>query len=537
MASLSARRLAAASSAIRPHRARPVRRVAAGHAGTMAGWHPQRMPAAQQAMDRQTLLARAEDLAANDGHAASLIDTKTLNITGWGLAPQSRLRAADLGLTVEEVRKIARDQERAFRLWSMEAHAAGRMHLFDIQGLAVRESLRCGEYVFLARMLDDPGRRFSLALQEVHPERLATPPDRFEDLSVRDGVEVDQDTGAPVRYHFRNPSSGFDVENWQAVDARRGHRPLVLHGFRSTRSEQWRGEPALAAVVKLFKDKYDFLDYEVIAQILTASVPIAIQSSTGPMVDGYDPKDKRYYQRVSPGQFLYLNEGETPHVLQSNRPGNNFEGFFRLILRTIGAAAGVPYEQLLKDFSQTNYSSARAALLEFWRVCTEYRNWFVRQFCDPIWTMVQEEALLRGYWTIPGCATVAEAWLRFRADTDLWAAVWWTPPPRGYVDPLKEMQANELGLRIGVLSHSDVIAEQGRDAEEVFDQIALDRQDMADRGLVFTLSGAASATADPDPDDEPANGFMEEQAKPDILAKLGALKAVCETLGQRGAAA
>ena len=504
MANAPARHLASGATAVRPHRARPVRRVAAGHAGTMAGWNPTRLPAGYGATDRQTVLSRAEDLAANDGHAQSLIDTKTLNITGWGLAPQSRLRAVDLDISPEDARRIARDQERAFRRWCREAHAGGQMHFFDIQGLAIREAIRCGEYLFLARMLDDPARRFSLALQEVHPERLCSPPDRIDDGTLRDGVEVDPDTGAPVRYHIKNPSDEFEIENWTTVEAKRGHRQLVFHGYRYNRSEQWRGEPALASVIKLFKDKYDFLDYEVIAQILTSSIPVAIQTTMGTSGEGYDPKMNRYYQRVSPGQFLYLNEGEAANVLQSNRPGNNFADFFRLILRTIGASAGVPYEQLLKDYSQTNYSSARAALLEFWRVCTEYRNWFIRQFCDPTWAMVQEEALLRGYWTIPGGID------RFYEDMDLWTAVWWAPPPRGYVDPLKEMQANELALRIGVMSHSDVIGEQGRDAEEVFDQIAADRQDMADRGLEFSLGGTTESTPDQGvpPDEPPAGGFL-----------------------------
>ncbi|MHC1791801.1 phage portal protein [Solidesulfovibrio sp.] len=528
MAKTPARRMAAAAAPVRTHRARPVRRVAAGHAGTMAGWNPTRLPAGQQAMDRQTMLARAEDLAANDGHAASLIDTKALNIAGWGLAPQSRLRAADLGLSQEEVRIIARQQERAFRLWCREAHCGGQMHFFDIQSLAVRDALRCGEYLFLGRMLDTPGRRFSFALQDVHPERLCSPPDRLDDGTLRDGIEVDPSTGAPVRYHIKNPSEGFDMESWAAVDARRGHRPLVMHGFRYSRSEQWRGDPALSTVVKLFKDKYDFLDYEVVAQILTSSIPVAIKTAMGGTGEGYDQATKKFYQRVSPGQFLYLNEGEEANVLQSNRPGNNFDGFFRLILRSIGAAAGVPYEQLLKDFSQTNYSSARAALLEFWRVCTEYRQWFVRQFCDPIWTMVQEEALLRGYWAIPGGDLN-----RFYADTDLWTSVWWAPPPRGYVDPLKEMQANELGLRIGVLSHSDVIGEQGRDAEEVLDQIARDRQDMADRGLIFALSGASATTAT-NPEDEESDGSMLGSDS-DVAASLARLQA--ESNQQQGVAA
>lgn len=214
MANLSARRMPGAA-AVRPHRARPVRRVAAGHAGTMAGWNPQRMLPGQQAYDRRTMLARVEDLAANDGHAASLIDTKALNITGWGLAPQSRLRAADLGCTVEQVRVIQRQQERAFRLWCREAHSAGMMHFFDLQGLAVREALRCGEYVFLARMIDSPSRRFAFALQDVHPDRLATPPERLDDRTMRDGIEIDPDTGAPTRYHFQNPAAGFETDSWQ----------------------------------------------------------------------------------------------------------------------------------------------------------------------------------------------------------------------------------------------------------------------------------------------------------------------------------
>lgn len=533
MANALPRRLAASAATVRPHRARTVRRTAAGHAGTLAGWNPLRLPAGQLGMDRQTVLARAEDLAANDGHAASLIDTKALNIAGWGLAPQSRLRASDLGISQGDARVVSRQQERAFRLWCREAHAAGQMHFFDLQGLAIREALRCGEFIFLSRMLDDtPARRFSFALQEVHPSRLCTPPDWLDTGRMRDGIELDPDTGAPVRYHFQTPTDGFDMEQWTTVEAAKAHRRLVFHGFRSTRSEQWRGEPALAPVIKLFKDKYDFLDYEVIAQILTASVPVAIKSPAMNYVEGGSGKaDPIRYQGVHPGQFLYLNQGEEAQLLQSNRPGNNFEGFFRLILRTIGSAAGVPYEQLLKDYSQTNYSSARAALLEFWRVCTEYRNWFVRHFCDKVWAMVMEEALLRGLWAIPGLSP-AEGWTRFVDEMDLWTAVWWAPPPRGYVDPLKEMQANELALRLGVMSHSDIIGEQGRDAEEVFDQIAADRQDMADRGLVFALSGGTgTATDTPSRDADAPESLLAAIASKDTdtLSKVDAFKAFCRT--------
>ena len=117
---------------------------------------------------------------------------------------------------------------------------------------------------------------------------------------------------------------------------------------------------------------------------------------------------------------------------------------------------------------------------------------------------------------------------KFLADVDLWTACWWSPPPRGYVDPLKEMQANALGLQIGVLSHSDVIAEQGRDAEEVFEQIARDREDLADRGLEFTLAGAADRFPQETPPEEvPSNPLSRKQK---ALAAINEI--LCEAYGE-----
>lgn len=480
----------------RPGQVRGVRRVAASHGGTLGNWSPYRVSPHQEPLDRETMQTRSEDIVANDGHATSVRDTIIINAIGTGLTPQSAIDHEALGITEDQARGIEKAQERAFRLWQREAHVGRAMHFQDCQQLSVGCVVTFGEYAWVGRMLDEAtrlrkGRRFSFALQDIHPIRLKTPTDRALDPQVRDGILLDED-GEAQGYWFTNSDSMGALTEYQFVPARQGHRQLVFHACRHREPEQVRGIPLLAPVIKLFRDKYDFLDYEIIAQIITASFPIAIESEnpkdhgvpqgTGGAGAG---TDKRWYQGVNPGQILYPNPGERVNAIQSNRPGNNFDSFFKLILKTLGAVAGIPYNQILKDFSDTNYSSARAALLEAWRVYQDYRAWLVRQFCQPVREHVLEEAWLRGMWSIPEGAP------GFYQHMDLYTACRWTPPPRGYVDPYKEIQSQVRGLESGLYTWSDLLAEQGMDWEEAFQQQA--REHRLRESLDLPLPGAGDS--------------------------------------------
>ena len=52
-----------------------------------------------------------------------------------------------------------------------------------------------------------------------------------------------------------------------------------------------------------------------------------------------------------------------------------------------------------------------------------------------------------------------------------------------WVDPLKEMNAAVVGLQNGILSHSDIAANYGRDAEDTFAQIQRDKELATSYGL------------------------------------------------------
>jgi len=59
--------------------------------------------------------------------------------------------------------------------------------------------------------------------------------------------------------------------------------------------------------------------------------------------------------------------------------------------------------------------------------------------------------------------------------------------PRGFqwVDPMKEINAAVVGLQNGILSHSDIAANYGRDADETFAQIVRDKESATQYGLTM----------------------------------------------------
>ena len=94
---------------------------------------------------------------------------------------------------------------------------------------------------------------------------------------------------------------------------------------------------------------------------------------------------------------------------------------------------------MIKDFSKTNYSSARASLLEGRRMFLMWRAWFARMFCMPLWEMVLEEAFLRGLFDVP-------AFYENRAE---YCRCQWVGGAWGWVDPVKEVQSSKMAIDFG----------------------------------------------------------------------------------------
>jgi lambda family phage portal protein len=455
-----------------------IHRTGGGAAGTLSNWSPRRLTWTEEGRQREAIVNRANDIAANNAHGASLIDAITINTVGTGLWPQSKPNWKRLGITEEQAAALAENMEWEFEQWSREADASSpsvetaTSNFYGLQFQNIYSLLVNGEFINLPLMLDDPGRRYSLALQAIDPVRLRTPMALIGAKDVRDGIRLGKN-GAPIGYLLADPEDGrfttsLDLRSFRELAPRAGHRPLIFHRFHKKNPEQVRGVSILAPAMKFFRDMNDYLDYELVGAIIAASFPVFIQKSSA-----YDAKaelgteatatDPTVYQEVGPG-IMYGNPGEEPKVLSNTRPGNSFGVFVETILRAVGAAAGMPYEVIAKDFSKTNYSSARAALEEAWRVFGMYQDWLVSYFCQVIWEMVFEEAWLRGRIVLPKGAP------DFYAAKAEYCAVNWIVPERTNLDPVKEIVAAVMAKNNNMGTDAEFAAKRGKDWEAQYEQ-------------------------------------------------------------------
>ena len=179
---------------------------------------------------------------------------------------------------------------------------------------------------------------------------------------------------------------------------------------------------------------------------------------------------------MNPGTVTVGQEGHKPHIISSARPGPTFDAFYERVLRAAAASTGQPYEMVAKDFSKTNYSSARAALLEVWKLHTLYQDWLIRGYLNCLWPMVLEEAWVRGLLAVPsGAPGLWDSPLITRA----WLSCIWTRPPRGQIDPTKEREAEALGL--ASMTDFETLAKTRQREERLLQRLGLKSETPAQR--------------------------------------------------------
>lgn len=429
-----------------------VRRRSASREGTLANWGPRRRDRFAENADHDLTMARAESLVENDGHATSCIDALALNVAGSGLAPQSYPDAEFLGISDEDASAFADSAEAAWKLWCMEADASGENHFNDIQYMAVRSMFVTGEFLHLPTWSNESGRSFGLCLHALHPARLRTPSDKIACASIRNGVQLGPNN-RPEGYWIANPTdgkllSGLTAKDFLYVPRKKAHRWTCFHQFHANMPEQVRGISVLSPAMKQFRDLSDYVDYELVGALIASSLTIFMETPVDPMGgslsgDNASGSASGYPLVVDPGMMVTGQPGHKPHIITNSRPGPTFDAFYERILRAAAASTGQPYEMVAKDFSKTNYSSARAALLEVWKLHTLFQDWFVRGYLYRLWGMVLEEAWLRGMLAVPaGAPSFYDSPLVRHA----WLSAVWTRPPRGQIDPVKEREAEQLGL-------------------------------------------------------------------------------------------
>ena len=459
----------------------------------LSNWLPIRASAdAELLSDMNMLVARSRDLDRNNGVAAGAFQTIQDNTIGSGLRlsawPDYRMVGRDSAWSQQWQQQV----QSMWRGWaeSTDCDVAGKMTFGAMTQLVFRSLLQNGEALALPLWIERASQ-WKTCLQLIDTDRLSNPGNMTPTMCLRGGVQMD-DYGKPVAYHIRKisnwpamffPAIGGIAGEWECIPAETDWgRRRVIHIYQPDRVDQTRGKPILAPVIEQFRmlDAYQRSELQsAIVNALVAGVietpldPATLSEMVGADPNAYLTNKNEYRVELEGGTFIPLYPGDKMTPFAPDRPAPQFAAFSEFVLRQIGVTLGVPYELLMKDFSKTNYSSARAALLESWRYFTTRRNWLSQFWCQPVYELWLEEAVNAGLIQAPDYYLLQPYYTRAK----------WIGPGRGWIDPVKEATAAQIRLATGISTLEAECAEQGLDYIDVIDQRQIEQQQLKAAGL------------------------------------------------------
>ena len=461
-----------------------------------------------------TLRQRSRDLYEGGGLARSGVNTLTTSVCGWGIIPKPKIDGDFLGLTDEVREETERTILREWRLWAENkmCDAERQQNFYDLQQLAFLSMLMSGDVFVLFGMKDNARTPYQTTIRLIEADRICNPDTSGDSESTEtdgggriiDGIEIDKE-GVVIRYYIasRSPIAANDNSEltWTPIDAfgsDTGYENM-LHIMIHERPEQRRGVPLVAAEIEGLKQFSRYMNAEIAGKLVSAMLTVFITSKDDDgkagMEDAVNEDEKvtddELKLELAPGAIYDLPPGKHPETVDPKRSDTQFEVFVNTFIMVIASSMGIPKEVLVKKY-ESNYTAARAALLDFWRTVKVYRRRFNSGFNQPIYEQWLSEAMAAGRIEAPG----------FFDDPivrQAWCGCSWMGASMGHVDPLKEVNAAEARIRNNISTEEQEAMEyNGNNWDEV---VRTRNKEIATRAAMGGDTAAQGGNNDPQPND------------------------------------
>jgi lambda family phage portal protein len=402
---------------------------------------------------RGTMASRVRYLVGNNAMAAAAVNALTTNLVGTGIRPQSA--HPDEGAR----QRIAEVWDR----WTDKADADGLLDAYGIQGLMAGRMITDGE-AFAVLGFGPNG----VSLRVLDPEQVDASLTRDIDGRARivQGVELDAE-GRRVAFHILRDRPGFNTR----LDHVRVPIEDVIHLMRIDVPGQIRGISWFAPVILRMRGLDETHDAQVLRQKLAAMLAGFIVTPDGAVPFEGEAANGILEGGLEPGTLKVLRPGEDVRFSDPPAVGEDAISFLKLTGREIAAGLGVPYSVISGDFSDANYSSLRASIVEFRRrVEAIQHNVIVFQALRPLYRRVITTEILSGRLRAPG----------FETDPEPYLAARWITPRQEWVDPQKDVAAEVAAINAGLMSRRQAVEARGIAIEDLDAEMASDKQ-RADR--------------------------------------------------------
>lgn len=451
------------------------------------------------------LRARARDAARNNSHFKKYLGMVRKNVIGpGGIQLQSRARNKDGTLN----RKLNKFVEDLFWDWGHKENcsASGKLSWIDQQKLFVTQLARDGE-VLVQKVKADNKFGFALKfvdvsyLDETHNEVL------LNGNRVLMGVEVDEND-KPVAYHLTTPQTEYSLPRGRnrikqrvRIEAKHFiHAFLVYDDESQTRGITWFHTALLDA-----KHLHGYKE-GVITSAEVSAHTFGIVTKKADENDVFGDEEDEILRPpeidVSPLSITMLDEDYDFKQFDPKQPTQNHAQFYKSMLTDEAIGLEVNYFSLAGDMESVNYSSARVGLNEERDGWQEIQTFTIGHFCREVFHAWLDNCYLSGLLRV----TFNEL---FEIRNPFWR-------PRGwkYIDPPKEVSANEKALASNQTTLTDVLAEQGKDLMEHFETIKNEQELAKEYGVDLVYNSALqNSRTEEDPEEETGSKKQKEKSK------------------------
>ena len=244
----------------------------------------------------------------------------------------------------------------------------------------------------------------------------------------------------------------------------------IIHVMKVERPGQNTGIPWVSSVLVRLAELDAYEDAELVrkktAALFAAFIKEA-QPNSNPMTPGVTLPDSNKKKpknpplaQLKPGLMQRLGVGQEMQFSQPADVGTTYEPWLRFQLLAIAKAYGLSYEMLTGDLRGVSYSSIRAGLLDFRRLCEQVQHFMLKfQLCRKVSHWFCDSASASDVIPVPD----------YRENRRKYRKVKWVMPRWEEVDPLKKFLADKGEVRAGLAPIRDKQQSRGHEQEEILE--------------------------------------------------------------------
>ncbi|ENZ5742914.1 putative portal protein [Erwinia phage pEp_SNUABM_08] len=466
---------------------------------------------------------RSRDAMMNDGYLSGVLHSTRDSIVGasYRLIAQPNvdvLKTIDPRFDDAWEEEFSMAVEGRFNLISESRanflDATRRDNLTGLVRLGLASHVYSGEILFSGEWIRESDRPFNTAVQLIAPDRLCNPDNGPDELRLRRGVELNM-WERPIAYHIRNGYMGdaystVQQVSWQRVEAEKPWgRKMIVHVCERDLPGQTRGLSEMVAALKQMRMTRRFQDITLQNAVIKASYAATMESElpmemlAGAMggnsigMEEYLGTFMSRLQEYMGGANNLTIDGASIPVLfpntklnmqQLGTPGGVGTEFEISLIRHIAASLGYSYEEFARDFSKTNYSSARAAMNLTHKRMQAKKKTIADRMASEIYDLWFEEDWNAG--NLPMPVGMKPSILYAPLVKQALTGCFWIGAGRGQIDEVKETQAAIMRISAGLSTYDKEAANLGMYFKDVVR--ARQKEDKLIKAAGLTFSGEAT---------------------------------------------